>query len=231
MNKNTSRPDIAQTVDTTDKKQNKKKDKKKAYILITVLCVVGIGSAVLLQNPQWFERKTEEKNTSMYSNRIVSYSFYPTDYNLDVTADETYMGLNRYLYYTNGAETIAITDGNYAQHGVAIAFFGQYFETVIAGDADTYNTYFTEHYYETNDPHERFAPQMLYNLNVKKLWEEIEDDTVTRYAFDVTYMIHRNDGTFRNDIDSDSSKTLYFELVEENNIVKIDRITYYVRRP
>ena len=71
---------------------------------------------------------------------------------------------------------------------------------------------------------------MLYNLNVTKLWEELEDDTVTRYAFDVTYMIHRNDGTFRNDIDSDSSKTLYFELVEENGVVKIDRITYYVRR-
>ena len=140
------------------------------------------------------------------------------------------MGLNRYLYYTNGPETIAVTDGDYAQYGATVAFFGQYFETVIAGDTDTYNTYFTEHYYETNAPHERFAPQMLYNLNVTKLWEELEDDTVTRYAFDVTYMIHRNDGTFRNDIDSDSSKTLYFELVEENDVVKIDRITYYVRR-
>ena len=43
-------------------------------------------------------------------------------------------------------------------------------------------------------------------------------------------MIHRNDGTFRNDIDSDASKTLYFELIEENGVVKIDRITYYVRR-
>ena len=71
---------------------------------------------------------------------------------------------------------------------------------------------------------------MLYNLNVTKLWEKVESDTVTRYAFDVTYMIHRNDGTFRNDIDSDSSKTLYFELIEENGVVKIDRITYYVRR-
>lgn len=228
--KRQAHPETVQTLDTTATKRDRKKDKKMAYILIAALCVVGIGSAVVLQNPQWFERKPEEKNTSMYSDRIVSYSFYPTDYDLDVTADETYMGLNRYLYYTNGPETIAITNGDYAQYGAAIAFFGQYFETVIAGDTDTYNTYFTEHYYETNAPHERFAPQMLYNLNVTKLWEELEDDTVTRYAFDVTYMIHRNDGTFRNDIDSDSSKTLYFELVEENDVVKIDRITYYVRR-
>ena len=70
---------------------------------------------------------------------------------------------------------------------------------------------------------------MLYNIRVEKLWEELEDDTITRYAFDVTYMIHRNDGTFRNDLDSDSSKTLYFELVEENGTVQIDRVTYYVR--
>lgn len=212
------------------KPQKKANQKKKAYILIGVLCGIGIVSAVVLQNPQWFEQKTEEKNTSMYSDRIVSYSFYPTDYDLDVTTDKTYMGLDRYVYFTNGAETIAITDGDYAQYGPAISFFGEYFETVIAGDTETYNSFFTEHYYETNDPHERFAPQMLYNINVTKLWEELEDDTVMRYAFDVSYMIHRNDGTFRNDIDSDSSKKLYFELIEENGNVKIDRITYYVRQ-
>ena len=208
---------------------NRKKSKKEAYILIAVLCGIGIVSAVVLQNPQWFERKVEEKNTSMYSDRVVSYSFYPTDYDLDVTADETYMELDRYVYYTNGAETIAIVDGDYEKYGPAIAFFGEYFATVIAGDTETYNTYFTEHYYESNAPHTRFAPQMLYNIRVEKLWEELEDNTITRYACDVTYLIHRNDGTFRNDLDSDSSKTLYFELVEENGTVQIDRVTYYVR--
>ena len=158
---------------------NRKKSKKKAYILIAVLCGIGIVSAVVLQNPQWFERKVEEKNTSMYSDRVVSYSFYPTDYDLDVTADETYMELDRYVYYTNGAETIAIVDGDYEKYGPAIAFFGEYFATVIAGDTETYNTYFTEHYYESNAPHTRFAPQMLYNIRVEKLWEELEDNTIT----------------------------------------------------
>lgn len=215
--------------DSTSTARSRKKSKKKAYILIAVLCGVGIVSAVVLQNPQWFERKTEVKNTSMYSDRVVSYSFYPTDYDLDVTADPEYMELDRYVYYKNGPETIAITDGNYTQYGSAISFFGTYFETVIAGDTETYNTYFTDHYYETEKPHERFAPQMLYNIKIEKLWEDLEDDTVTRYAFDVSYMIHHNDGTFRNDLDSDSSKTLYFELVEENGKVQIDRITYYVR--
>jgi hypothetical protein len=50
------------------------------------------------------------------------------------------------------------------------------------------------------------------------------------WAFNVTYMIHRNDGTFRNDLDSDSSKKLYFELIGwPDGTVKIDYITYYKR--
>ena len=63
--KRQAHPETVQTLDTTATKRDRKKDKKRAYILIAALCVVGIGSAVVLQNPQWFERKPEEKNTSM----------------------------------------------------------------------------------------------------------------------------------------------------------------------
>jgi len=209
----------------------KKRNKKRVITGFVVLCVLGMISAVCLQNPQWFELKTEApSNTSMYSDKIVSYTFYPTDYNLDVTADEVYMGLDRYVYFKNGNETIAITDGDYAAYNPAVEFFGTYFETVIAGDAETYNTFFSDLYYETNKPYVQFAPQMLYDIRIEMLSNDPQNDGTVLYAFNVEYKIHRNDGTFRNDIDSDAAKKLYFELYEDKEgVVKIDRITYYVR--
>ncbi|MBR5445963.1 MAG: hypothetical protein IKV57_07565 [Clostridia bacterium] len=207
------------------------KNKKRIIIGFVVMCILGLVSAVCLQNPQWFELKTETVvNTSMYSDRIVSYNFYPTDYELDVTADEVYMGLDRYVYFKNGNETIAITDGDYAAYNPAVEFFGNYFETVIAGDAETYNTFFTDLYYQTNKPYVQFAPQMLYDIRIEMLSNDPQNDGSVLYAFNVEYKIHRNDGTFRNDIGSDASKKLYFELYEDKEgLVRIDRITYYVR--
>lgn len=213
------------------KEEIRKRNKRRVIVGFVVMCGLGLVSAVCLQNPQWFDVQHETNaHTSMYSDRIVSYSFYPTDYDLDVTADEEYMGLDRYVHYKTGSETFTITDGNYSAYNGAVVFFGQYFETVIAGDADTYNTYFSDLYYETNAPHERFAPQMLYDIQIEMLSQDPQNDGSTLYAFDVAYKIHRNDGTFRNDIDSDASKKLYFELYEDKDgTVKIDRITYYVR--
>ena len=207
------------------------RNKKRIIIGFIVMCVLGLVSAVCLQNPQWFVVEHETiANTSMYSDRIVSYSFYPTDYDLDVTADEVYMGLDRYVYFKNGNETIAITDGDYAAYNPAVEFFGKYFETVIAGDAETYNTFFSDLYYQSNKPYVQFAPQMLYDIRIEMLANDPQNDGTTLYAFNVEYKIHRNDGTFRNDIDSDASKKLYFELFEDKEcVVRIDRITYYVR--
>ncbi len=215
------------------RQDNRRKRQKKGVLIgVGILCGIGLVSAVCLQNPQWFTVQLGEKSgpTSMYSDKLVSYTFYPTDYDLDVTADETYMGLNRYVYFKNGNETFAITDGDYAAHNNAVVFFGKYFETVIAGDYETYNTFFSEPYYETHEPMHQFAPQMLYDIQIEMLSQDPQNDGSTLYAFNVEYKIHRNDGTFRNDIGSDASKTLYFELYEDRDgVVLIDRVTYYVR--
>lgn len=209
-------------------KAAKQAKKKKMIIGIAAVTLLGAVSWALLENPQLFEPEEETKATSMYSDEIKSYIFYPSNYTLDVTTDETYMGLDRYVYYKNGGETIAVTDENYAQYGKAVEFFGSYFETIIAGDTETYNTYFTDHYYESNEPYTLFAPQMLYDILIEQLSQTENPDGTVLYTFNVSYKIHRNDGTFRNDIDSDASKTLYFELIgDANGTIKIDRITYY----
>ncbi len=211
-----------------DAKQQKK---RKMLIGIIVVTLLGAMSWVLLENPQIFERDTKsEKPTSMYSDTLYSYNFYPTDYDLDPMQDERYMQYDRYVYYKNGAVSQAILEGEENDYGPAVKFFTDYFKTVIAGDAETYNTYFTDRYYEDYDPYVQFAPQMLYNIQVEQLSEKSNNDGTSNWTFNVTYMIHRNDGTFRNDLDSDSSKKLCFELIGyPDGTVKIDNITYYKR--
>lgn len=203
------------------------KNKKKRMLLgIVIVSLFGIASYVLLEHPELFERQSEKKITSMYSDRLLSYTFYPTDYDLDVTADEYYMGLDRYIHIQRGAENFAITDGNYDAWGEPIAFFARYFEAAIAGDAETYNSLFTEAYYKSAEPYDRFAPQMIYGIELEQLsfTESADGDS---YIFNVRYAIYRNDGTFRNDIDSNAFKTLIFYLVTDQGEIRIDAIDYY----
>ncbi len=211
-----------------DPKLDKKKKKKRMLIGLLIIMVLAVISYILLENPQIFEGKKDSSPTSMYSDKLYSYVFYPSDYDLDVTADETYMGYDRLIHYKSGNVTIDVSEEDAADYNHAVAFFVEYFETVIAGDAETYNAYFTDQYYKSADPYSRFAPQMLYDILIEQLSENTTDDGTTVWGFNVSYKIHRNDGSFRNDLPSDASKKLYFELVgDKSGNVLINRITYY----
>lgn len=214
----------------TKTQDQKKAKKKKMLIAIIVISLLAVISYVLLENPQIFEKQEKQKITSMYSDKLYSYNFYPTDYNLDITKDEVYMDLDRSVHYKVGNLSVLVLREEVDDYNDAVRFFYDYFDTIMAGDAETYNTYFTDRYYEYYEPYSRFAPQMIYAIEVEQLSETANEDGTTSWTFDVTYKIHRNDGTFRNDLDSDASKTLYYELIaDRDGNVLIDYITYYRR--
>jgi len=202
-----------------------RRKKIRMILWIAGIALLGLLSYILLMHPELFTVK-KNKVTSMYSDRLLSYSFYEADYELDITKDERYMGLDRYIHVQLGNENFAITDGNYAPYGEAVEFFAKYFETVIAGDAEAYNSLFTDAYYQYVQPYERFTPQMIYGIKLQEL-SAVREDAGDWYVYNVTYAIHRNNGTFRNDMGSDAFKTLIFTLVEENGELKINAIDYY----
>ena len=210
-----------------EKQKNKKR--KNLLIAIAVITVLAAAGYVMTFHPELFEKKEEKKTvTSMYSDKIVSYNFYPSDYELDVTTVPEYMQLDRGVHYTDGNYTILVLDEEVGDYNKAVQFFVEYFKTIEKGDVDTYNTYFTDAYYETVEPYISFAPQMIYNINVQQLSETFGEDGTTTWTFNVSYMIYRNDGTFRNDIGSDASKKLYYQLISDRDgNVKINYITYY----
>ncbi len=218
MNENISRD--------KDKRNKKRLNLIIAIVVVTILAAIGY---VLTYHPDLFEKKADtETVTSMYSDKIVSYNFYPSDYELDVTTVPEYMQLDRSVHYTDGNYTILVTDEEVGDYNKAVQFFVEYFKTIELGDTETYNSYFTDEYYENAKPYDRFAPQMIYNINVEQLSETFNNDGTTEWTFNVSYMIYRNDGTFRNDIDSDASKKLYYQLIEDRDgNVRINYITYY----
>ncbi len=208
--------------------EEKKRKKRNLIIALIIFTILGAISFILTEVPQLFEKK-DNAPTSMYSDKLHSYTFYPTNLDLDVTADEEYMELDRRIHYKKGAVTVAVMPEDLATYNDAVLFFVEYFATVIDGDTETYNTFFTDRYYETNKPYTIFAPQMLYDITVEQLIEEERANGGFCWVFRVDYKIHKNDGTFRNDMESDSIRTLYYQLEEDaQGDVKIDAITRYL---
>lgn len=199
------------------------------FVLITIVAFTIIVWLVTNGSFGIGRKHSVSGPTSRYSNRLVSYAFYPSDYDLDVTTVDEYMQLDRLLHYKNGALTLGLTKEDLSGTNDAVKFFSEYFETVIKGDYETYNSFFTDKYYQTEDPYISFAPQMIYNIEIEQLSESPQSDGSTNWIFYVSYMIYRNDGSFRNDIPSDAIRKLRYELIENHDgQIMIDRICYYL---
>ncbi len=217
-----------------DLKENKNsKNKKKAIIIVFAsLCLIGIISVAVLYlipdgkdtNPM-FDSEKQEEIIGMYGS-TQTYLYYPIDYDLDVMTDKEYLDLDRNIYYTKGAETIALSEKDMDSYSDDVKFFVRYFDLAINGNYEGYNALFTENYYKSNEPYYSFTQQMIYEMKIEKLGEGTEN-SLEAYYFNVSYKIHRNNGTFRNDIGSDGSKKLHFTLVKKDGKLLIDSIKYY----
>lgn len=214
----------------TDKKA---KNKKKIAVLsaFLALCVLGAVSFILLYcipekdiNPM-FDSEKQEEIIGMYGS-TQSYIYYPIDHNLQVMNEREYLDLDRSIYYTKGAETIALTEEDFANQTADVQFFQNYFNLAIMGEYEAYNALFTENYYKSNEPYYSFTQQMIYDIKIEKLGEGTVRG-MNSYSYNVSYKIHKNNGTFRNDIGSDGSKTLNFTLVDQEGSILIDTIDYY----
>ena len=211
------------------KKEGGMSKRKKLIIAIAVLTALAALSYVLTLYPDLFTKK-DDSPKSMYSDKLVSYSFYKSDYDLDVTTVPEYMELDRAIHYKVGNVSTLLTDNDIDGSDASVKFFRTYFDTLRRGDWEEYNTYFTDEYYKSNDPYTIFAPQMIYGIEIELVSLTPKEDGTTVYDYNVDYMIFRNDGTFRNDMGSDASKKLYYELIEyPDGSVKIDLISYYKR--
>lgn len=191
-----------------------KKRKKRSVIILSVVIIIGVLSGVCLHYSEAIGSfiaglffKTPEVALPDYVFHDSNY----TEFNL-----QNYEERDRLVYYRDGSEKVALTEETLSAAGRPGAFFLSYFDTLIKGDYETYNTYFTDAYYETNEPFEYFARQLLYDIEVEILSAE-EKGKETVYTFEVNYKFYLNNGTFRRDVGSDGSRPQIFTLVESSD--------------
>ncbi len=213
----------------TNKPEKKQINKQKRGIIIAFCAMIAVVLVAYVIIPgitmlaDYIKEQKDDDAKSDYMDDIKSFSFYPADYNENIFEDEEYMALNRYLSYTKGSDTFTITNGDYSPYDATVGFFAEYFDSVINGEYETYDKYFTEEYFEECSNKERFTPQKLYDINVK-LKSTAPIDGATSYIYFVSYKIFENNGTFRNDIESDSSRMLVYELIVSGDDILINYI-------
>ena len=212
-----------------------KKKQKIALVAIILMLVITIAGIVYLQNDKPDEMAFISSFVYDYDVEHPSYVFYTPDYDADIMSDEDYLKQVPYVYYTSGGMTECITAENYSEYGPLVEFFGEYFDSLKAGDTDTYISLHSDRFFENNYKPYQIAPQRLYNIRIELIASARVDDpeygNVEKAIVETSYMIMKNDGTFRSDIGSDSSRKQYLEIVYDDNNVFIDAVGYSFKYP
>ena len=199
---------------------------KKRMVIVCVAVVVGIA---LL-----FGLVTLIDYLSNRPPKIPEYDFYfyPT-YQGDIMSYEPYVALDRQVYYCedplgDGLKT-AVNEENMTDYDMQVLFLYLYLQTIIEGNVQTYNSYFNDTYYKKSQPLTSFSPQMLYDMEIIYQGTESQAGGEKLVSYRISYRIHRNDGTFRRDVDSDASRPQTITLrVGADGEISIERlVTHY----
>lgn len=195
--------------------------KKKLLILIAVIAVI---IALLIISSLVIDKIEEKKNSD---NEEINYSFYPADYNENIFEDEEYLALieGEFMQYcdTRTNVTLGIDKSSAADHGEAVGFIVDMLYDAINGDADAYNTKFSDAYYENSSPKSDFTMQKIYDVTITYVSEEKSED-YTKYFYYIEYKIYHNNGTFRRDI-GDGSKKQLVTITDKYGTLLIDSVS------
>lgn len=145
---------------------------------------------------------------------------YEPDFTLDVFEDEMYLEKQRGLTYVkDGVALYLERDDEIALAGDLAVFFNKYFETVVYGQTDAHNALYTDYYKEKKGEYEPFTMQMIYESTVTYLEDYPHEklNGVRVYKFDVGYKIMNNNGTFRNNLHSDTRRDMLYTLYRYSN--------------
>ncbi len=203
----------------------KKKKLKKAVIIITcvfvALALIAYGAPLLID---YFG----EDETSYQP-----WRFYEADYSKNIFDDAEYMSCGRSIKYRDENTEYVLTKENSAEISPSAAFFYNYINCIINGDYESYPSYFTEDYRKDENAHlpEQFTMQGLYDIHIDlhqpASTVKLDGGEVFREIYEVSYRIFQNNGTFRDDILPEETRTLVFELyIGTNGDAYINSIGY-----
>jgi len=195
-------------------------------IIFAVVLVLGVAVFALVsyrvENGFWFWEAPKPDD----SNRSINY--YEADYGENIFENPRYMDKIRDIYFGDESVFYLLTGDDYEKAGDDAVFFRDFFDAVIRGDNEKYNSFFRKGYYTPqNPPKDEFTMQKIYDIRVLRNGTsevELDGKTVTLKNYIVEYKIMQNNGTFRTGIDHDSYQPQLFRLMEEDGKLKVHSI-------
>lgn len=201
-----------------------------------IILYVAVSASGILEGASNPSKDSDERPKT-------TYEFYEPDYDLNIFKVDEYMELDRAIYYCDSTTgvTISLDDNTRNMYDPALSVLCTMIDRIIAGNADRYNDLFSSNYYAV-EGHKRkteFTMQQLYAIKLTKMAvsEQTGKDgkSYTQYEYIVEYKIRQNDGTFRDDVDSDASRKQYFVLSnaasESVDVILIDQVLEYRYKP
>lgn len=211
---------------TTNEDITKHSSKRKLIIVIFIL----VAAILFLLVASWLIDIYYVKKSNDDSSNI-KFNFYPANYEENIFEDEQYQALicNGFIYYTDHATnvTVGIERDNAELQGEDVKFMVEYIYSIINGDAESYNKFFSEKYFSENERKDIFTMQKLYDVKItKELPTKVteKNSTYTQYVFFVEYRILENNGTFRDDF-LEGTKKQYITVTDREGSFLIDSIS------
>lgn len=170
--------------------------------------------------------------TTSYTATLKFSDEYVTDIE-SFEADEKYFTYDRTIYFHDPQTgvTEGIEEGKYESFGAAAELLCQMIDAIISGNANAYNSFFSDIYFEQNEKKAEFSMQKLYDILISEYSESEETSTdgstYKEYIYEVKYKIRNNNGSFRSDVDSDKIRTQYFLITNRGGQLLIDGIYTY----
>ena len=174
-----------------------------------------------------------------YQGNDFTIIFYPIDYEHNIMKDKEYLELDRKIYYfadrSQLGSMIELDDSNRDKQAVGVTLICDMVQSIIMGDADTYNSFFSDYYFEHKElePDPGFTMTQLYDIKITNFGQQTISDKklgdYTEYHFVLQYKIHKNNGTFRSDIGSDGSAATYIIITDRNGKLMIEDMFYNYR--
>lgn len=192
-----------------------KKNKKHArrLVIILVCAFVALTGLNMLMDSGLLD-KIFFGDGNQTDNGNADIEFYTPDYNYDIKNDEAYMDIDKYIAYTEGGVTLYLmNDAEIIKAGENVFMFKLFFDSIINGNAELYNSFFSEEYLKKQSEKSDFTMQRIYDIRIEFYDKNVLSSTQTEYRYVISYKIMKNDGTFRRDIGSDMFKPQLFTVL------------------
>lgn len=212
------------------KKQNRLTQKKAIIVFLVIAITLAVVYAVIsIAESGWFVGEEEITHEG--------YEFYPIqNYEDDIMTNSAYLALlHRPLISLSNAST-GVTDSldpdDYDKKGDAVALLTKLIVAIQQGDADTYNSCFSEKYIAAEGRKDRFTMQQVYDAVITKR-SETKTNGYTVAEYGLKYKIRQNNGSLRLDMGSDCYREQIIVMTDDNasKELKIDSVTTHTSTP